>query len=40
VNDVPATDVLYIGNTSGAYDGTTAALRPISMESRLPYYRQ
>lgn len=40
VNDVPATDILYIGDTSGAYDGTTAALRPTAMESRLPYYRQ
>jgi hypothetical protein len=40
VDVAPAPDVLYIGNTSGAYDGTTAAKRPVAMESRLPYKKQ
>jgi len=40
VDDVPATDVLYIGDTSGTYNGTTASLRPITLVPQLPYYRQ
>lgn len=39
--DAAATpDVLYVGDTSGALDGSTAANRPASLVAQLPYRRQ